>query len=46
MCRPRARKPVFSVSGYGFIQTPDQREIYFLCNGMTQSGVDRREIGT
>ncbi|MBI2902200.1 MAG: cold shock domain-containing protein [Candidatus Methylomirabilis oxyfera] len=44
---PRARVgKLFSEEGYGFLETPDGREIYFHRNSVKDSGFDRLEIGT
>jgi ribosomal subunit interface protein len=37
---------LFPAQGYGFIETPDRREIYFHRNSVAQPGYDRLEIGT
>jgi len=37
---------MFPVQGYGFIETPDRRQIYFHRNSVAQPGFDRLEIGT
>ncbi len=37
---------MFPVRGYGFIETPDRRQIYFHRNSVAQPGFDRLEIGT
>ncbi len=37
---------LFSYEGYGFIETSDQREIYFHKNSVTSPGFDRLEVGT
>jgi ribosomal subunit interface protein len=37
---------LFPAQGYGFIETPDRREVYFHRNSVTQPGYDRLEIGT
>jgi cold shock CspA family protein len=34
------------VQGYGFIETPDRRQIYFHRNSVAQPGFDRLEIST
>ncbi len=31
--------------GYGFLETPDGREIYFHCNSVLDAGFDKLEIG-
>jgi ribosomal subunit interface protein len=36
---------MFPVQGYGFIETPDRRQIYFHRNSVAQPGFDRLEIG-
>ena len=44
---PHARVgKLFSEEGYGFLETPDGREIYFHRNSVKDSGFDRLEIGT
>jgi ribosomal subunit interface protein len=37
---------LFPAQGYGFIETPDRREIYFHRNSVAQPGYDRLEIGS
>jgi len=37
---------LFSEEGYGFLETPDGREIYFHRNSVIGSDFDRLEIGT
>jgi len=37
---------MFPAQGYGFIETPDRRQIYFHRNSVAQPGYDRLEIGT
>jgi len=37
---------MFPAQGYGFIETPDRRQIYFHRNSVAQPGFDRLEIGT
>jgi cold shock CspA family protein/ribosome-associated translation inhibitor RaiA len=37
---------VFPVEDYGFLQTPDGREIYFHKNSVLPPGFDRLEVGT
>jgi ribosome-associated translation inhibitor RaiA/cold shock CspA family protein len=37
---------IFPIEDYGFLQTPDGREIYFHKNSVSQPGFDRLEIGT
>ena len=37
---------LFPVQGYGFIETPERRQIYFHRNSVAQPGFDRLEIGT
>jgi cold shock CspA family protein/ribosome-associated translation inhibitor RaiA len=37
---------LFPVEGYGFLQTPDGREIYFHRNSVLHSEFDRLQIGT
>ena len=36
---------MFPVQGYGFIETPDRRHVYFHRNSVAQPGFDRLEIG-
>ena len=44
---PRAHVgKLFPDEGYGFLETPDGREIYFHRNSVKDSGFDRLEIGT
>jgi ribosomal subunit interface protein len=44
---PHARVgKLFSEEGYGFLETPDGREIYFHRNSVIGSDFDRLEIGT
>jgi ribosomal subunit interface protein len=37
---------MFPVQGYGFLETPDRREIYFHRNSVLDPGFDRIDIGT
>lgn len=37
---------LFPAQGYGFLETPDRREIYFHRNAVVEPGFDRLEIGT
>jgi cold shock CspA family protein len=37
---------LFSEEGYGFLETPDGREIYFHCHSVLHPGFDRLAIGT
>ncbi len=37
---------IFPIEDYGFLQTPDGREIYFHKNSVSPPGFDRLEIGT
>lgn len=37
---------LFPWEGYGFLQTPDGREIYFHRNSVLQGAFDRLEVGT
>jgi cold shock CspA family protein/ribosome-associated translation inhibitor RaiA len=37
---------IFPIEDYGFLQTPDGREIYFHKNSVLQPGFDRLEVGT
>jgi ribosomal subunit interface protein len=37
---------IFSEPGYGFIETPDGREIYFHRNSIVDGDFDRLEVGT
>jgi cold shock CspA family protein len=32
--------------GYGYLETPDGREIYFHCNSELHPGFDRLAVGT
>jgi cold shock CspA family protein len=44
---PHARvAKLFPEEGYGFLETPDGREVYFHRNSVKDSGFDRLEIGT
>jgi len=44
---PHARvNKLFPEEGYGFLETPDGREIYFHRNSVLNAGFDRLEIGT
>ena len=44
---PHARvAKLFPEEGYGFLETPDGREVYFHRNSVIDSGFDRLEIGT
>jgi cold shock CspA family protein/ribosome-associated translation inhibitor RaiA len=44
---PRARvTKLFPVEGYGFLETPDGRELYFHRHSVLNPGFDRLEIGT
>lgn len=44
---PHARvSKLFPDEGYGFIKTPDGREIYFHCDSVLHKGFDRLEVGT
>lgn len=45
---PRLARVVrlFPVQGYGFLETPDRREIYFHRNSVLDPGFDQLEIGT
>lgn len=36
---------IFPQEGYGFLETPDGREIYFHRNSVLNSGFDRLEVG-
>src|SRR4030065_411975 len=36
---------MFPAQGYGFIETPDRRHVYFNRNSVAQPGFDRLEIG-
>jgi ribosomal subunit interface protein len=36
---------MFPAQGYGFIETPDRRHVYFHRNSVAQPGFDRLEIG-
>jgi len=35
----------YPAQGYGFIETPDRRQIYFHRNSVAQSGFDQLEVG-
>lgn len=37
---------LFPAQGYGFLETPDRREIYFHRNAVLDPGFDRLEVGT
>jgi cold shock CspA family protein/ribosome-associated translation inhibitor RaiA len=37
---------IFPVEDYGFLETPDGREIYFHKNSVLQNGFDRLKVGT
>jgi len=37
---------IFPIEDFGFLQTPDGREIYFHKNSVLQPGFDRLEVGT
>ncbi|HSK30419.1 MAG TPA: HPF/RaiA family ribosome-associated protein [Candidatus Limnocylindria bacterium] len=37
---------LFPIEDYGFLETPDGREIYFHKNSVLQPGFDRLEVGT
>lgn len=37
---------LFPEEGYGFIQTPDEREIYFHANSLLEADFDHLEVGT
>ncbi len=37
---------IFPVEDYGFLETPDGREIYFHKNSVLQTSFDRLEVGT
>jgi cold shock CspA family protein/ribosome-associated translation inhibitor RaiA len=37
---------IFPIEDYGFLQTPDGREIYFHKNSVLPPGFDRLEVGT
>jgi ribosomal subunit interface protein len=37
---------MFPAQGYGFIETPDRRQVYFHRNSVAQPGFDRLEIGS
>lgn len=37
---------LFPAQGYGFIETPDRREVYFHRNAVLDPGFDRLEIGS
>jgi ribosomal subunit interface protein len=37
---------LFSADGYGFLETPDGREIYFHSHSVLNGGFDRLDIGT
>jgi len=44
---PQARvSKLFRAEGYGFLQTPDGREIYFHCNSILPPGFDHLAVGT
>jgi ribosomal subunit interface protein len=44
--QPHARvSKLFPEAGYGFLETPDGREIYFHCNSVLNGGFDRLAIG-
>jgi ribosomal subunit interface protein len=44
---PRARVArLFPAEGYGFLETPDHREIYFHRNSVLNGGFDRLTVGT
>lgn len=44
---PSARvAKIFPIEDYGFLQTPDGREIYFHKNSVLSPGFDRLEVGT
>jgi ribosomal subunit interface protein len=36
---------MFPAQGYGFIETPDRRQIYFHRNSVAQPGFDRLDVG-
>jgi cold shock CspA family protein len=43
---PQARvAKIFSIRDYGFLETPDGREIYFHKNSVLQPGFDQLEVG-
>jgi cold shock CspA family protein len=45
--KPPARvTKLFADDGFGFLETPDGREIYFHRNSVLEPGFDRIEIGT
>jgi ribosomal subunit interface protein len=45
--QPEARvSRLFPIDGYGFLETPDGREIYFHRNSVLHDGFDRLEVGT
>jgi ribosomal subunit interface protein len=37
---------LFATEGYGFLETPDGREVYFHRNSVLDPGFDRLEVGT
>jgi ribosomal subunit interface protein len=37
---------LFPAQGYGFLETPDRREIYFNRNSVLDPGFDRLDVGT
>jgi cold shock CspA family protein len=37
---------IFPIEDYGFLETPDGREIYFHKNSLLQNSFDRLEVGT
>jgi ribosomal subunit interface protein len=44
--QPDARiSRLFPIEGYGFLETPDGREIYFHRNAVLKSGFDHLEVG-
>jgi cold shock CspA family protein len=44
---PQARvSKLFPMEGYGFIETPDGREVYFHKNSVLNDGFDRLEVGS
>jgi cold shock CspA family protein/ribosome-associated translation inhibitor RaiA len=44
---PHARvSKLFQDQGYGFLRTPDGREVYFHSNSVLHGGFDKMEVGT
>jgi ribosomal subunit interface protein len=37
---------IFPAQGFGFLETPDRREVYFHRNSVIDPGFDRLEVGT